>query len=160
MKTLVSLCLCAGLCFSGPLAAHEGSELDALLAKKRKADISFAQLMQVMHQATQMIFDGILFENKELAITGARLLDEHPAPARGPAADMVPEKRAEFGGVMPAYDKLFHQAADRIRAAAAQGKWSEAYAGYREITDACVACHEVWRPHALSRQPRRERAAR
>lgn len=155
MKRSTTL-LFAGLLLAGslPLHAHESGDLDSILAKKRKADISFAQLMQVMHQATQMIFDGILFENKEMITLGAHLLDEHPAPARGPAADMVPEKRAEFRNVMPAYDKVFHITADRIRAAAAKGQWQEAYAGYREITDACVACHEAWRPYALSRQPR------
>lgn len=146
----------AGLLLAGSLTlqAHEGSDLDSILAKKRKEDISFAQLMQVMHQATQMIFDGIMFENKEMVALGAHLLDEHPAPARGPAADMVPEKRAAFRNVMPAYDKVFHLAADRVRAAAAKGQWQDAYAGYREIADACVACHAAWRPYALSRQSR------
>ncbi len=132
--------------------AHGDEALDAILARKRQADISFAQVMQVMHQGAGMIFDGILFENKETVTLGARQLAEHAAPAAGPAAAMAPEKRGEFRGVMPAYDKIFQAAAERVVASAARGQWSDAYAGYREITDACVACHAAWRPYALSRQ--------
>jgi len=154
MKHLRHLVVAVTLAQGFVAHAHDKGDLDSILAQKRKADISFAQLMQVMHQATQMIFDGILFENKEMVSLGAHLLDEHPAPAQGPAVAVIPEKRAEFKAVMPAYDKVFHLAADRVRGAAAKGQWQDAYAGYREITDACMACHTAWRPFAVSRQPR------
>lgn len=133
--------------------AHEaGRSLEEVLASKRKADISFAQLMQVLQQGTEMIFAGIMQENAELVAFGARLIDEHPAPRGGPTVAFVQEKREEIKRVMPVYNQLFHQTAARIRAAAQQGRWQDAYAGYQEIADACVACHVAWRPHALSRQ--------
>lgn len=132
------------------LFAH--GDFDATLAAKRKADISFAQLMQIMHQASAMILDGILSENSEMTALGAHLLAEHPAPAGGPGRAMVPEKREAFREVMPAYDKIFHAATERIVEASSQRRWPEAYAGYREVMDACVACHDAWRPFALSRQ--------
>lgn len=128
--------------------------IDDVLARKRKADITFAELMQIMHQATGMIFDGILYENRELLRTGTSLLENHPAPAKGPGVAIIPERREAFKNVMPTYDELFHGAVDRIEAAAEKGNWQEAYAGYREITDACVTCHAAWRPFAASRQPR------
>ncbi len=133
--------------------AHEtGRNLDEVLASKRMADISFAQLMQILQQGTEMIFAGIMQENAELVAFGARVLDEHPAPRGGPTVAFVPEKREEIKRVMPAYNQLFHQTAVRIRAAAQQGRWQDAYEGYQEISAACVACHIAWRPHALSRQ--------
>lgn len=132
--------------------AHEGGDFDSMLAQKRKADITFAQLMQVMHQATSMIFDGILYENPETVALGAHLLAEHPAPANGPAAAILKERRDDFKNVMPTYDKVFHGAAESVTLNARKRNWQEAYAGYREITDACVACHATWRPHAISRQ--------
>ena len=61
-------------------------------------------------------------------------------------------KREAFREVMPAYDKIFHAATERIVEASSQRRWPEAYAGYREVMDACVACHDAWRPFALSRQ--------
>lgn len=128
--------------------------LDDVLANKRKADITFAELMHIMHQATGMIFDGILFENRELVRTGANLLENHPAPSKGPGVAIIPSQREAFKNVMPSYDALFHGAVDRIEAAADKGNWQEAYAGYRDITDACVTCHAAWRPFAVSRQPR------
>lgn len=154
MKRLPICLLTAILLATSPgLSAHD--DFESTFMAKRKADISFAQLMQIMHQATSMMLDGILYENKEMVALGAHLLDEHPAPALGPGVAIVPERRKAFEGVMPAYDKIFHGAAHRVRDAAAKGQWNEAYAGYREITDACVACHDVWRPHALSRQDKK-----
>ncbi len=153
MKRGIGSFLTAFLVFgSSAVPAHESAAFDSLLAQKRKADISFAQLMQIMHQATGMIFDGILYENPEMVALGAHLLAEHPAPAKGPAAAIVPERREEFKNVMPTYDKVFQGTAERVTADASKGRWPDAYAGYREITHACVACHMAWRHHAISRQ--------
>lgn len=149
-RPLPPLLAAALITVSPGLAAHD--DFAATFAAKTKADINFAQLMQIMQRATSMILDGILAENKEMTVLGAHLLDAHPAPAQGPGAAMVPEQREAFKNVMPAYDKVFHSATERLSVAASRGQWPQAYADYREIMDACMACHETWRPHALSRQ--------
>lgn len=149
-RYLTPLLAAALITVSPSLVADD--DFSASFAARSKADISFAQLMQIMQRATSMILDGILAENKEMTVLGAHLLDAHPAPAQGPGVAIVPEQREAFKNVMPAYDKVFHSATERLSLAASQGQWPQAYAGYREIMDGCMACHETWRPHALSRQ--------
>lgn len=149
-RYLTPLLAAALITVSPSLVADD--DFSASFAARSKADINFAQLMQIMQRATSMILDGILAENKEMTVLGAHLLDAHPAPAQGPGVAIVPEQREAFKNVMPAYDKVFHSATERLSLAASQGQWPQAYAGYREIMDGCMACHETWRPHALSRQ--------
>ena len=124
-RHLPPLLAAALITVSPGLAAHD--DFAATFAAKAKADINFAQLMQIMQRATSMILDGILAENKEMTVLGAHLLDAHPAPAQGPGAAMVPEQREAFKNVMPAYDKVFHSATERLSVAASQGQWPPAW---------------------------------
>jgi len=81
-KSKITLLLYVSVLFSGIQAEEKTAE--QLVASKKKADMSYRQLMATMGIGSTMMHEGILRENKQMVKSGANLILHHPAPKHKP----------------------------------------------------------------------------
>ncbi|RNA65639.1 hypothetical protein CR163_010710 [Prosthecochloris sp. ZM_2] len=130
-----------------PLSAQEKTA-EELVSSKRKADMSYRQLMEIMGTASGMIAEGIARENKEMVKAAADLILDHPAPNHKPWEIVAPEERAEFKKALPAYDRILDRGAGQIRQAAENSEWIKANKAAAELMNSCITCHAAWKAKA------------
>lgn len=134
----------AAVLVATPFAAN-GQSAEALVDSKRKADMTYAELMALMGSAMSMIQQGILAQNKELVRTGADIIGHHPAPSHKPWTIVPEADRETFKETLLSYDKILHGDASRVEQAAGARDWLGAADAAHDLTRACVTCHLAWK---------------
>ena len=139
----ITLLLCVTLMFSSLQAEEQTAE--QLVASKKKADMTYKQLMATMGSGSSMMHEGILRENKQMVKSGADLILHHPAPKHKPWSIMKKEDQADFKKSLLAYDKILDMHAENIVASADKNKWSDASTAANELMNSCISCHAIWK---------------
>ena len=98
MKKILTTLLLMSLATSNVLAEKDDAE--KLVSSKKKADMTYQQLMEVMGKTSSMIHEGIFRENKQMVEVGAHFILNHPAPNHKPWAIM---KKEDHAGLKRAY---------------------------------------------------------
>ena len=142
-KRKITLLLCAGLMFTGLYAEEQTAE--QLVASKKKADMTYKQLMATMGRSSTMMHEGILRENKQMVKTGANFILGHPAPNHKPWSIMKKEDQIDFKKSLLAYDKILDIHTENIVAAAEKKEWSDAATAANELIQSCISCHSIWK---------------
>lgn len=122
-----------------------------LVKSKRKADITYAQMMAGMGDGLNMIQKGILTQNILLVESGCYLIDAHPAPKEKPWMIMPKEDRESFKQTLLAYDKLLHNGTSEILNAMNERDWIEANNKLFELSNQCMSCHSVWQNKVIKK---------
>jgi len=123
----------------------EAETAEALVQSMKKADMTYRQLMEVMGEASNMMHEGILRENKQMVEVGANFIFTHPAPKHKPWSIMAEEDQAGFKGSLLAFDKILDTHTNAVLAAARADQWVDANKALYELSNACIACHTTWR---------------
>lgn len=118
---------------------------DALVASKKKADMTYRQLMEIMGEASSMMHKGVIRENKQMVKEGANIILTHPAPNHKPWAIMAKEDQNAFKQSLLAFDKALDTKAQQVVEDAEQGRWTKASNSLNELNGACISCHAMWR---------------
>ena len=142
-KRNITMLVCASLLFSGLYAEEQTAE--QLVSSKKKADMSYKQLMATMGNSSSMIHEGILRENKQMVKTGANFILGHPAPNHKPWNIMKKEDQADFKKSLLAYDKILDMHTEAIVAAADKENWTDAGTAANELMHSCISCHALWK---------------
>ena len=129
--------------FSGLHAEEQTAE--QLVSSKKKADMSYKQLMATMGSGSAMMHEGILSENKQMVKSGANLILHHPAPNHKPWSIMKKEDQTDFKKSLLAYDKILDIHTEAIVAAADKEKWTDASTAANELIHSCISCHALWK---------------
>lgn len=138
MKNLALLTLGTMLTIS--LFAQEKTA-DDLVKSMKKADITYAQLMQGMGMAKNNIDMGIIGMNKFLVDRGIDLIRTHPAPKAKPWFIMAEEDREGFKSMLVYYDKKMDEDVEAIEKAVNQKDWMKALEASQELSNSCISCH-------------------
>jgi len=137
--------LALGLLLTG-LAVNAGEDAaEDLVASKKKADMTYRQLMEVMGGASAMIHEGIIRENQQMVREGANIIRNHPAPKHKPWTIMEKSDQAAFKQSLLSFNKTLDTHAGRAAKEAAEGRWAKAAEAAHELTNSCVNCHAMWR---------------
>ena len=139
----MTMILCISLMFSGLHAEEQTAE--QLVSSKKKADMSYKQLMATMGSGSAMMHEGILSENKQMVKSGANLILHHPAPNHKPWSIMKKEDQTDFKKSLLAYDKILDMHTEAIVAAADKENWTDASTAANELMHSCISCHALWK---------------
>ena len=142
MKRLLVV-LFGSLLFS--LSYAEERTAEQLVASKKKADMTYKQLMEIMGDASAMIHKGIIRENKQMVKKGADLILYHPAPKHKPWSIMAKSDKDAFKQSLLSFDKILDRHASRVEEEAAKENWLEASKSAYELTNSCISCHSMWK---------------
>lgn len=118
---------------------------EQMVASKKKADMTYKELMAVMGRSSAMMHEGILRENKQMVEVGAHFILNHPAPNHKPWMIMKKEDHKGFKQSLMHYDKILDVHTNAIVKAAKMNKWDEASKASNELMNSCIACHTQWR---------------
>ena len=133
------VCLFVSISNAGENAAEQ------LVASKKKADMTYRQLMQILGGASTMIHEGIIRENKQMVKQGANIIFTHPAPKQKPWFIMEKSDQEGFKQSLIAFDKILDQHAERAVEEATKENWLEAANASHDLTSSCISCHSMWR---------------
>jgi hypothetical protein len=122
---------------------------DDLVKSKKKADITYAQMMAGMGEGLAMIQKGILSQNRFLVESGVYLIDSHPAPRHKPWSIMPAQDQEDFKQTLLSYDKLLHDATSEILGALYKDDWIEANEKAYLLSTHCMSCHVTWQKKPL-----------
>lgn len=148
MKKLMALAL---TCFLiAPFAQSEERTADQLVASKTQADMTYRQLMELMGASLGMIQEGIVRENAELTKTAAQMILQHAAPNHNPWTIVADADQVAFKQSLLSYDKVLDSEATNIVGAATAGDWFGASKSAHTLTNACIACHSMWKSKVIS----------
>jgi len=129
--------------------AHAGGHgemtAEQLVASKKKADMTYRQLMQIMGKASSMMHEGILRENKQMIKEGANIIVGHPAPKHKPWTIMRKEDHKAFKKTLKSFNKTLDQQAEKVAEEAAKDNWKGANSAAHDLMNSCITCHEMWR---------------
>ncbi|MHB1142816.1 MAG: hypothetical protein ACYC1T_13810 [Sulfuricaulis sp.] len=128
-----------------PAALAEEKTAEQMVAAKKRADMTYRQLMEIMGTASAMIHQGIIRENKQMVVQGADMITNHPAPNHQPWIIVPEEDRASFKQTLLAFDKILDDQTARVATAAGSADWQGAARAAQELTSACIACHAQWK---------------
>ena len=142
-KIKITLLLCVSVMFTDLYAEEQTAE--QLVSSKKKADMSYKQLMATMGNSSSMMHEGILRENKQMVKTGANFILGHPAPNHKPWSIMKKEDQADFKNSLLAYDKILDMHTQAIVTAADKEKWTDASTAANELMHSCISCHAIWK---------------
>ena len=123
----------------------EKDEAEKLVSSKKKADMTYRQLMQVMGRSSSMMHEGILRENKQMVEVGANFILTHPAPNHKPWSIMKKEEQTEFKQSLLSFDKILDTHTESIVNAAKKENWIEASKAAHDLMNSCLSCHTMWR---------------
>lgn len=138
---VVSLLLVVGV--QSSFAAEDAAE--SMVASKKKADMTYKQLMQIMGNASTAMHEGIIQENKQMVVEGVTFILTHPAPKHKPWDIMRDEDKEGFKESLLSFDKTLDEQAIRVRDAATQDNWIEANKALSGLNELCIGCHSMWR---------------
>jgi len=144
IMALLSVFALVSIVSTGPAQAQDKTA-DQLIASKKKADMTYRQLMEIMGRASTMIHEGIIRENKQMVKTGTQVILNHPAPNHKPWSIMAKADQADFKATLPSFNKMMDANAARIETEAGKGNWEEATTASHELMSVCMSCHSVWR---------------
>lgn len=120
------------------------SNADELVASRKKSDMTYAQMMRTLGNGVQMMQEGILTQNKELVILGAKMIDEHPAPKTKPWEIVTEENVPKFKRTLIKYDKLLHDGVHELTKSVENEGWHAINEKVYRITNTCITCHNMW----------------
>ena len=146
MKFRLSFALFAllALCATGPIVA-QAQTADDLIASKKKADMTYRELMNILARASSMMHEGILRENKQMVRSGADIILRHPAPKHAPWSIMPEAEQKDFKDSLLAFNSTLDENAALAAQEAEAGNWFEAARASQDMMDVCMACHATWR---------------
>jgi len=127
------------------LSHAEEKTAEQLVASKKKADMTYKQLMEIMGDASAMIHKGIIRQNKQMVKKGADLILHHPAPKHKPWSIMAPSDQKAFKQSLLSFDKILDKHAFRAEEEAKKENWLEASKSAYELTNSCISCHSMWK---------------
>jgi hypothetical protein len=142
MKKLLTTLL---IVFTAQTGHAEQDAAESLVASKKKADMSYRQLMAIMGRASATIHEGILRENKQMVIEGVNFILTHPVPNHKPWEIMEEKDQASFKSALLSFDKILDTQATKIREEAVSGNWAGANSALGDLNASCIACHSMWR---------------
>lgn len=140
-KVLFSLILLLG----SQAGYAEQDAAETMVAGKKKADMSYRQLMEMMGRASATIHEGIMRENKQMVIEGVTFILTHPAPNHKPWEIVEKKDQAAFKSTLLTFDKTLDNQATKVREAAEEEDWTKANNTLNELNSSCIACHAMWR---------------
>lgn len=114
---------------------------DDLVKSMKKADITYAQLMQGMGMAKNNIDGGIISMNKLLVERGIDFIRTHPAPKQKPWVIMAQNDREGFKSMLVYYDKKMDEDVEAIEKAIKSKDWQKALEASTELSNSCISCH-------------------
>lgn len=129
--------------FSSVFAVDMSAE--QLVASKKKADMTYRQLMEMMGEASSLIHEGLIRQNKQMIEQGANYILNHPAPKHKPWMIMKESDQNEFKQSLLAFDKILDMHASITLSAAMSDKWEEASNAAFDLTKSCIQCHAMWK---------------
>ncbi len=106
--------------------------------------MSLQEIMQGLRNDVVQISDGLLIDDFEQIAQGADAIAAHP----NIPADQVQLVAAALGEEMPAFkalDTLVHDLAVEVAAAARSHDRDDVLAGYRQMFEGCLACHDAYK---------------
>jgi cytochrome c553 len=118
---------------------------EELVASKKKADMSYKQLMQIMGSSLSTINHGIIVENKQMVQEGANFILGHPAPSHKPWTIMEKSDQAGFKETLIEFDQLLDEKAKAVASAAKAGDWLDANEAASDLSNTCISCHGMWK---------------
>ncbi len=118
---------------------------DDLVKSMRKADITYAQLMQGMAMAKNNIDTGIITMNEFLLERGIDLIRTHPAPKQKPWFIMAEKDRDGFKSMLVYYDKKMDEDVEAIEKAVKAKDWQKALDASYEFSNSCISCHTAYK---------------
>ncbi|WP_044417915.1 hypothetical protein [Halarcobacter anaerophilus] len=118
---------------------------DDLVKSMKKADITYAQLMQGMGMAKNNIDMGIISMNEFLVERGINLIRTHPAPKQKPWYIMAEEDREGFKSMLVYYDKKMDEDVEAIEKAVHKKDWMKALEASQELSNSCISCHMIYK---------------
>ena len=110
---------------------------------------SLKEIMQGLRDDTVRISDGLLTDDFELVAQAADAIANHP---KIPAED-AQRVAAELGDEMASFkalDTLVHDLAIEVAAAARVEDRGTAAAGFQQMFDGCLACHDAYKDRVAS----------
>ena len=129
-------------------AVAEERTAETLVESMRKADMTYRELMEVMGKSSAMMHEGILRQNKQMVEVGANFIFTHPAPKSPPWNVMPVSDQTAFKSSLVAFDEILDTHTKSIVEAAKKAEWSEAANASNALTNACIACHAMWKDKA------------
>lgn len=144
MKTLKIITLALGALLGSSLFAAEKTA-DDLVDSMKKADITYAQLMQGMGMAKNNIDMGVLTMNEFLVDRGINLIRTHPAPKQKPWFIMAEDDREGFKSMLLYYDKKMDEDVEHIEKAVKSKDWYKALEYSQELSNSCISCHATYK---------------
>ena len=142
MKKLFLL-ICTCVLISPAFSQEESAE--QLVASKKKADMTYLQLMEMMGGASALMHEGILRENKQMVEQGANFILNHPAPRHKPWTIMPDKLQNDFKQSLLAFDKILDSHARRALEEANKDNWQESMKASYDLMQSCVQCHDMWK---------------
>ncbi|MCP4042378.1 MAG: hypothetical protein GY731_10560 [Gammaproteobacteria bacterium] len=108
--------------------------------------LTMRQVMQEILSDYQGMITGIIMENSEQAADSARRLADHRIPRGGLLPYLEPGLvNDKTLSVLPAMNEMVEGNAIRLAEAADRGDLKAAAGYFSDITDGCMACHEIFR---------------
>lgn len=129
--------------FTTNLHAQERTA-EQLVESKKKANITYRQLMEIMGSASALINEGIVRENPQMVRDGSELIADHPAPNHKPWTIVEKSDQGAFKQSLLTFDKIMHNQADNIAMLAEGGDWFGASKSAHNLMNTCISCHANW----------------
>ena len=123
----------------------EAKNADELLKTMKKADITYAQLMDGMAEAINNIQEGIIGMNITLVDRGINFVRTHPAPKQKPWVIMDEKDRDAFKSTLVYFDKKMDEDVLAIEKAVQVKDWNKALEGLNTFQNTCTSCHVTWK---------------
>ena len=127
----------------------QNKNADTLIASKKKADMTYKQLMEIMGSSLSMIQQGVIRENKQMVIEGASFILNHPAPRYKPWTIMKKSDQNDFKQSLLSYDETLDVHARRAMEEAKKENWLESSNAAHDLTNSCITCHLVWKSKVI-----------
>jgi len=135
---------------AGEYPVHD--DANALVASKKKSDMSYAQMMQQLEKGMELMQSGVINENTALVRLGATLINDHPAPREKPWSIVKDEDREAFKETLLAYDVLLHESVTAVTEELPSKDWAEINQKVFEVTNHCISCHSMWKENVNNQQ--------
>jgi len=129
----------------GSVGVAQEKTAEQLVASKKKANMTYKQLMEIMGKASAMIHEGIIRENQQMVQEGANIILNHPAPKHKPWSIMAEADQKDFKMSLMSFNKLLDGDAALAATEAAKGNWDGASKAAHDLMGSCISCHAMWR---------------
>lgn len=130
-------------------ASDTDKAADAMLASMEKADMTYRELMELFGQASSLMNEGIIRQNKQMVQQGANIILTHPAPKHKPWAIVPKDQQVEFKKSLLAFDKLLDSNVETVIQASSKSNWQQANKNLAGLNTVCISCHAAWKNKAI-----------